>query len=198
MLRIGITGGIGTGKSTIGRIFELLGIPVYDADSQAKKLMVNNSALKKSIINVFGKDSYLGDELNREYLGEKIFKDEKRVNQLNALVHPAVALDFKYWCSDKELKYVIKEAALLFETGSYQDLDFTILVVAPEDLRINRIKKRDPQRSKELIQNIIDNQIDVEKAKSYADFIIFNDETHMIIPQVLTIHDRIIKKGLTH
>ena len=195
MLRVGITGGIGTGKSTISRIFELLGVPVYDADSKAKWLMANSPMLKTSIIALFGEESYQGDEVNREYLAEAVFSNEKSLNKLNALVHPAVAADFTTWCANKETNYVLKEAALLIESGSYRELDKLIVVAAPDQLRISRVLARDRQRSREQINQIINKQIEPGKAKSYADFIIHNDESNLIIPQVLSIHQKIMIKG---
>ena len=195
LLRIGITGGIGSGKSTVAHIFSLLGVPVYNADDRAKWLMVNDDSLVSSIITEFGSDSYIDGQLNRQYLAEKVFKDEDLVKKLNALVHPAVASDFAGWSSEYNSGYVLKEAALLFETGSYLELDATILITAPFELRIKRIQNRDPQRSIEQIENIIARQIDVAKAKTLASYAIDNNESKLIIPQVLRVHNTIQKKG---
>ena len=188
LLRIGITGGIGSGKSTVARIFSLLGVPVYNADERAKWLMVHDENLISNIITQFGQDSYIDGQLNRQYLAEKVFKDELLVEKLNTLVHPAVASDFADWSSNYSSGYVLKEAALLFETGSYNELDATILVASPIELRIKRIEKRDPQRSREQIENIISRQIAIDEALSLADYVIDNDDSKLLIPQVLGLH----------
>jgi len=194
LLRIGITGGIGSGKSTVARIFSLLGVPVYNADERAKWLMVHDENLISNIITQFGQDSYIDGQLNRQYLAEKVFKDELLVEKLNTLVHPAVASDFADWSSNYSSGYVLKEAALLFETGSYNELDATILVASPIELRIKRIEKRDPQRSREQIENIISRQIAIDEALSLADYVIDNDDSKLLIPQVLGLHRLTITK----
>ncbi len=193
LLRIGITGGIGSGKSTVARIFSLLGVPVYNADERAKWLMVHDENLISNIITQFGQDSYIDGQLNRQYLAEKVFKDELLVEKLNTLVHPAVASDFADWSSNYSSGYVLKEAALLFETGSYNELDATILVVSPLEIRVKRIEERDPQRSREQIENIISRQIAIDEALSLADYVIDNDDSKLLIPQVLGLH-RILQK----
>ncbi|HAQ39268.1 MAG TPA: dephospho-CoA kinase, partial [Saprospirales bacterium] len=136
MLKIGVTGNIGSGKSQVCRIFELLGIPVYYADEKAKELMINNKDLVSSIKTLIGTESYFSDGgLNTAFISERIFKDKSLLEQLNAWVHPAVAFDFMDWCLAQQSQYVIKEAALLYESGSYKDLDEIIMVTAPEKLR---------------------------------------------------------------
>ena len=188
LLRIGITGGIGSGKSTVARIFSLLGVAVYNADERAKWLMAHDKKLISNIITQFGQDSYIDGELNKQYLADKVFKDELLVKKLNAQVHPAVASDFADWSSNYNSGYVLKEAALLFETKSYRELDATILVVSPIELRIKRIKKRDPQRSTEQIENIIARQMATAEALDLADYVIDNDDSKLLIPQVLELH----------
>ena len=188
LLRIGITGGIGSGKSTVARIFSLLGVAVYNADERAKWLMAHDKKLISNIITQFGQDSYIDGELNKQYLADKVFKDELLVKKLNAQVHPAVARDFANWSSHYNSGYVLKEAALLFETKSYRELDATILVVSPIELRIKRIKKRDPQRSTEQIENIIARQMATAEALDLADYVIDNDNSKLLIPQVLELH----------
>lgn len=194
-LRVGITGGIGTGKSTVSLIFKLMGVPVYDADSMAKKLMVEDESLIASIKAEFGNETYVGGKLNRQFLAERVFKNAPLLEKLNALVHPAVAKHFTNWTTKYSSGYILKEAALLFETGSFQDLDYVILVRSPNETRIKRIKERDPQRSSEQILSIIDRQMTVDEALTLADFVIDNDESQMLIPQVLQLHNKLIKKG---
>jgi dephospho-CoA kinase len=194
-LRVGLTGGIGTGKSTVALIFKSLGVPVYDADSMAKKLMEEDEELISSIKAEFGDETYVGDKLNRQFLAERVFNNEPLLAKLNAMVHPAVAEHFTNWTTQYSSGYILKEAALLFETGSYNELDYVILVQSPIETRIERIKKRDPQRSSEQILSIIERQMPVAKAVELADFVINNDETHMLIPQVLQLQNKLITKG---
>jgi len=196
-LRVGLTGGIGTGKSTVAQIFKLFGVPIYDADSRAKRLMEEDNNLKVAIKDEFGIESYSSGKLNRSFLAERVFKHPEELNKLNALVHPSVAQDFEQWTGAYDNMYIIKEAALLFETGSYQELDYVVLVRSPLETRIERISHRDPQRSREQILDIIDRQMSVDKAKGMADFIIENDESHMLIPQVNDLHNMLMKKRLT-
>ena len=194
-LRVGITGGIGTGKSTVTQIFKLLGVPVYDADTIAKNLMEEDEDLISSIKEAFGSDSYSSGKLDRQFLAEKVFGNEDLLEKLNALVHPVVAAHFAKWTNQFSDQFILKEAALLFETGSYHDLDYVILVQSPLETRLERIKSRDSQRSSEQILNIIERQMPVEEAIGLADFIIQNDESHMLIPQVLELQKKLIKKG---
>ena len=196
-LRVGLTGGIGTGKSTVAQIFKLSGVPVYDADSMAKRLMEDDEELVASIKEEFGSSSYSAGKLNRQFLAERVFNNEQLLAKLNTIVHPFVAGHFDNWVNQLSNQYIIKEAALLFETGSYQELDYVILVQSPLETRINRVKYRDPQRSSEQILSIIERQIPVAEAIGLADFIINNDELQMLIPQVLELHMKLIKKGLT-
>ncbi|MBN7809473.1 dephospho-CoA kinase [Algoriphagus sp. H41] len=188
-LRIGITGGIGSGKSTVGRIFHILGIPIYSADDRAKWLMANDAALKGQISATFGLESYLEDgSLNRAFLAEKVFSDPEKVKQINALVHPAVGRDFHGWAENQNAPYVLKEAALLFETGSYRELDKIINVSSPLKIRIARILMRDPHRSESQVNHIIDQQMPDEEKNEKADFVIKNSDNKLLIPQVLEIH----------
>jgi len=196
-LRVGLTGGIGTGKSTVAQIFKLLGVPVYDADSMAKRLMEEDEELITAIKAEFGGNSYSDGKLNRQFLAEKVFSNEDLLEKLNALVHPFVAVHFGNWANQFRDQYILKEAALLFETGSYRELEYVILVLSPLETRIDRIKNRDPQRSSEQILSIIERQIPVPEAIGLADFIINNDESHMLIPQVLQLQKKLIERGLT-
>lgn len=188
MLQLGITGGIGSGKSTVCKIFQTLAVPIYDADSRAKQLMTTEKALVVSIKKEFGEASYLpGGELNRAYLAEAAFSSVELTKKLNALVHPAVARDYMAWAEAQTSPYTIKEAALLIESGSYQQLDKLIVVTAPIDLRIARIKKRDPFRTESEIRNIMAKQLSDQEREDRADFIIKNDESELLTAQVLDL-----------
>lgn len=188
MLKIGVTGNIGSGKSQICRIFELLGIPVYYADEKAKELMINNKDLVNSIKTLIGSGAYLSDGgLDRAYISEQVFIDKGLLEKLNALVHPAVAIDFKTWCLAQKSLYVIKEAALLFESGSYKDLDEIVMVTAPEKLRIQRVIGRDRMTEHQVllrIRNQMDENLKIEK----ADYIIQNDGDTFLVRQILKLH----------
>lgn len=189
-LQIGITGGIGSGKSTVCRIFETLGISVYDADSHAKELMTTDGILVNEIKKEFGTLSYNPDgSLNRAFLARTVFNDEKRLATLNKLVHPRVGLDYKAWADQKKHQpYILKEAALLFESGTSQSLDAIIVVHANTELRINRVLKRDLHRTREQVLAIIAHQMPEEEKLKRADYVIRNDETTLLIPQVLKLH----------
>lgn len=193
-LQIGITGGIGSGKSLVTKIFACLGIPVYDADSHAKELMTTDGILISQIKKEFGDLSYLNDgTLNRKYLSEVVFNQQEKLDILNGLVHPRVRHDFVQWSdrySDKP--YVIREAALLFETGVYRLLDRTVVVYAPEDVRIRRVMKRD-NRPEAQVRAIIRKQLSEEEKKALADDIIYNDDSILVIPQVLALHHRLLQ-----
>lgn len=190
---VGITGGIGSGKSTACRIFSILGVPIYYADDRAKWLMANDEELKAGIISNFGTESYSPDgSLNRAYLASVVFADENKIAVINSLVHPAVKKDFENWASDQKTAYVLKEAALLFETGSYQDLDKIINVSAPLKTRITRVLMRDRHRSEQQVNEIIDKQWSDEEKNQKADYVIKNNENKLLIPQVLEIHKKLL------
>ncbi len=191
---IGITGGIGSGKTTVCNIFKSLGIPVYDADAQAKILMYRNPALKKSIKSLLGDEAYhRNGRLNRAYVAQKIFSDKKLLAGINGLVHPAVYADSSLWFSEQTAPYALKEAALLVENGSYKKLDGLIVVSAPEETRIARVVKRD-RTSEVSVRQRIKNQLP-EKAKTkVADFIIYNDGSQSLLQQVQAIHKKLIAK----
>lgn len=193
-LQIGITGGIGSGKTLVTKIFACLGIPVYDADSHAKELMTTDGILISQIKKEFGDLSYLSDgTLNRKYLGEVVFNQQEKLDILNGLVHPRVRHDFAQWTDRyKDKPYVIREAALLFETGVYRLLDRTIVVYAPEDVRVRRVMKRD-HRHEAQVRAIIQKQLSEEEKKALADDIIYNDDSILVIPQVLALHHRFLQ-----
>ena len=182
---VGVTGGIGSGKSVVCQVFECLGTPVYYADSRAKWLMSNDPELKLKIVDTFGEESFFGDQLNRTFLAKHVFSDKKQLEALNHLVHPAVAQDGLGWQeSHSASKLLVKEAALLYETGSYKQLDHIIVVAAELDLRVKRILARDPQRSRDEVLQIIEKQISQEEKIERADFVIYNDDQHSLIDQV--------------
>ena len=195
-LQIGITGGIGSGKSLVCKIFVQLGVSVYDADSHAKGLMTTDGILVSQIKKEFGDLSYCPDgTLNRAYLAKAVFADEKKLERLNKLVHPRVAADYQGWLNGRlNDAYVLKEAALLFESGSYRTLDKTIVVSAPVSLREKRVLLRDVHRTVEQFRQIVEKQMTEEEKLKRADYIIVNDDANLVIPQVLELHDR-FKQG---
>ena len=186
-----MTGGIGSGKSLICRIFATLGVPVYDADSHAKELMTTDGILISQIKKEFGELSYLGDGvLNRKYLSKEVFQDAIKLERLNKLVHPRVAENYNTWVSkNQEANYVVKEAALLIEAKSYQALDKLIVVSAPEKLRVKRVLERDKHRTEKQVYEVISNQIAEAEKLKLADHVIVNDETKLVITQVLELHE---------
>jgi dephospho-CoA kinase len=192
-LQVGITGGIGSGKSLVSHIFKLLGVPIYDADSRAKSIMTTDGILVSQIKKEFGVLSFRADgTLNREYLAEHVFSDPEKLKQLNKLVHPRVGEDYNRWVKDQVSLYVLKEAALLFEAKSNTALDKIIVVSAPEELRIKRVLQRDKHRTVQQIKDIIGSQLKEEEKLELADHIIVNDESKPVIPQVLALHQQFL------
>lgn len=193
MLKIGVTGGIGSGKTIVCEIFELFGIPVFYADAVAKEVMITDDELKKGIIGAFGLQAFSQTGiLNRKYIADIVFYDKKALELLNALVHPAVFRAFDSWVlKHSDAPYVLKEAALLFESGSYKMCTHTILVKAPEPLKISRVMKRDGITEAEVRLRMARQLNDSEKEK-LADYIILNDEEQLLIPQVLKLHEQFI------
>lgn len=192
MLHIGITGGIGSGKSLICRIFQTLGIPVYEADLRARALMQTDEALMADIRSHFGSEAYQDGLLNRSYIAAQVFGRPERLALLNHLVHPKVGEDFARWSREQDGKapYVLKEAALLFETGSYKELDEVIVVIAPLDLRITRIRRRDVSRSEDEIRQIIARQWSDEQRIALNPHVIHNGEGDAVLSQVLALDQR--------
>jgi len=190
---VGITGGIGSGKSTVCRIFQILGIPIYEADSRAKWLMQNNETLKNDIKKNFGDASYdAKGNLNRKYLASQVFNQGEKVKILNQLVHPKVGEDFQNWINEQNTPYLLNEAALMFESGRFQYLDKVITVFAPEEVRLKRVLTRDPQRSENEVKSIMQKQLSEEEKLKRADFVVYNDEKQMLISQVLELHQKIL------
>lgn len=192
---IGITGGIGTGKSLVCRIFESMGVQVYDADSRAKYLINNDKTIKEGLINLFGPDVYQNGQYNRDLVSQRIFQDKHLLDSLNNIVHPAVGNDFKDWCKKhSEAPFLLKEAALLVENGTYKDLDGLIVVDASKEIRIKRIEKRDTHRTKADIEKIIELQLPQTDKLKVADFVIDNNDDEFVILQVENIFNKITKK----
>lgn len=192
MLRIGLTGGIGSGKTTVAQIFGVLGIPVYSSDDAAKRLMNEDEDLKKKIIESFGKESYQNGELNRKYVANEAFSDPEKIKLLNSMVHPATIKDATAWMEKQNAPYVIKEAALIFESGSDEFLDYVIGVKSPLNLRIERTMKRNNVTAEEVASRMKLQMDEVEKMNR-CDFIIVNDEKEMLIPQVLSLHQKFLE-----
>jgi dephospho-CoA kinase len=191
-LWVGITGGIGSGKSTVCQLFRLLGIPVYSADDRAKQLMASDPTLKKQLLEEFGADSYLSNgSINRAYLAEKVFSDPEKVKKINSFVHPAVGKDFRQWAENQSAPYLLKEAALLFETGAAEELDRVITVSSPLKIRMARVLARDPHRNEAQVNQIINQQLPDEQKNELADFVIKNTDTKLLTPQVLDIHRKL-------
>lgn len=191
MLKIGLTGGIGSGKSTVAAIFEVLGIPVYYSDVASKRLMIENEELKSSIVKHFGAEAYSGDILNREFLASQVFNDNKRMALLNSLVHPATIKDAADWTARQTSPYTIKEAALIFESGSNKYLDYVIGVEAPQALRIQRAMDRD-NISAQQVEDRMSKQMDEYEKMRLCNFVIVNDEQQLIIPQVIFLHEKFL------
>lgn len=197
MLKVGITGGIGSGKSTVSRIFEILGIPVYYADERAKDILVRDQELATAVRQHFGPETYdANGALNRKYLGSIVFNDKDKLALLNSLVHPATIRDSNLWAGQQTAPYVLKEAALLFESESFHYLDKVIGVYAPQPLRILRVMKRDNATREEVLARM-HKQIDEKIKMRLCDYVIQNDEQQLVIPQVLALHEQLLQLAAT-
>jgi dephospho-CoA kinase len=195
MFKVGVTGGIGSGKSVVCSIFRNLEIPVYDADREARRIIAEDPGVRRELVHRFGPQVFRRSELDRRYLADRIFADPDARLFVNGLVHPRVWEDFRGWIGRQEGPYVLEEAALLFESGAWKEMDFNVLVTAGEGIRIGRIMKRDGLTRKE-VQARIASQIDPAEAAKMADFTIRNDGKEFLIPQVLSA-DRLIRQGMT-
>lgn len=191
MLKIGLTGGIGSGKTTVAKVFETLGIPVYFADDATKRLMNSNNALKALVIQHFGEVSYINGKLNRKYIADIVFNDKEKLALLNSITHPATIEDANEWIQQQSSPYIIKEAALLFETEAAKHLDYFIGVSASLETRIKRVMKRDGLSEAEIMKRI-NRQMNEEEKMKRCDFIITNNDEEMVIPQVLSTHEKIL------
>jgi len=194
VLRIGVTGGIGSGKSTVCAVFSQLGIPVYSADSAAKRLMREDAALRSEILEAFGPQSYSGTEPNRAFLAAAVFGNPEKREILNQLVHPAVFKDFEHWCAQQHAPYVIKEAAIMFESGSYKQVHEVVAVTAPLELRIQRVMERDGSSREEILKRI-QAQMPQEEVVKRAHDVINNDGTHSLIRQVVGLHRQFLARA---
>jgi dephospho-CoA kinase len=190
MLKIGLTGGIGSGKTTVAQIFEVLGIPVYYADQAAKDLMNTSPKLRQEITDLLGAAAYKDGFLDRAYVAGLVFKDPEKLSRLNKIVHPATIQDANEWMKRQKTPYAIKEAALIFEGGLEQYFDFIIGVTAPESLRVERTITRDNLSSEEVLQRMRQQMDDREKM-SRCDFVVTNDDQQAVLPQVLAIHEKL-------
>ena len=189
---IGLTGGIGSGKSTVAKIFAQLGIPVLDADATAKAIMNEDHSVKTKLIELFGEDAYKENQLNRPYIAQLVFEDAFKLQQLNAIIHPITIQYAKEWASKQSAPYVIKEAALFFESGSSEGVEKIIGVTAPKHIRIQRVMQRDQITREDVIKRM-EHQLEDSLKMKLCDWVIQNDDMHLLIPQVLAIHQEISK-----
>lgn len=189
---VGLTGGIGSGKTTVAKMFQHLGVPVYIADVEAKKLTNRSKVIRRKLISLLGEKAYKKDEINRKYVADKIFSNSELLKQVNDIIHPKVRTHFNRWLKRQEAPYVIKEAAILFENSGYKECDQTILVIAPKDQRIQRLLNRDVT-SVQQIENRMKNQWADEKKVPLADYVIHNIDLDKTRMQVTDIHDVILK-----
>ena len=192
MKKIGLTGGIGSGKTTISKVFELLKTPIYNSDNVAKNFISKNSYVKKQIFKSFGKEVMTNNKIDNKKLSTLIFNDIKKINIINNIIHPLVKEDFNKWCKKSKSKYIIKESALLFSSNSYLELDEIIFVKSPIETRIQRVMKRD-NRTKKQVKSIIKNQNSDEFLEKSCKYIIYNDEEKFLTPQIIKLHEIFIK-----
>ena len=188
MIKVGLTGGIGSGKTTVAKIFKQFGVPVYFSDDRAKDLMLNNQFLRESLISLFGDKVIVDGFLNRSYIASKVFTNAKELIKLNALVHPFVQRDFDVWSASQTSNYVLKEAAIIFETGADKLLDKVVLVESPKLLKVSRIMNRDGVTEEKVFKRMSMQWPDSQK-RNNADYIIQNDEKSSLINQILKFHD---------
>ena len=195
MIKVGITGGIGSGKSTVCKVFKVLGIPIFEADQVARQLMNSDAKIRIQLIKLFGKSVYLPDQtVDRKFLSGIVFNNPTLLEKLNCIVHPAILYAYAKWCQNQQSPYILHEAAILFESGFYKLMDKTIVVATDEIERIQRVMKRDGA-TEELVRQRIRNQWTDKKRIKLADFVINNNDNELIIPQILNIDKKIRAHG---
>jgi len=190
---VGLTGGIGSGKTTIAKMFEVLGVPIYNADYEAKKIMQSSSIVKDKLVELFGKKSYKNQELNRSFIANIVFRDKNKLNELNRIVHPEVNKHFKDWVKKQNSAYVIQENAIIFENNSLNKFDFIITVFAPKKIKIERVISRD-KTTKELVLARMKNQLDDSLKIKNSDFVISNTDLNLSKNRVVSIHKDLLQK----
>lgn len=189
-MKVGVTGGIGSGKSTIAKAFELLGARVFRADAEGKQILNEDSELQRLLMERFGNAIYGPEGIDRQRLAAIVFEDRSKLEELNKLVHPRVRIRFQKWCEEqKEAPYLLEEAAILFESGGYQEMDHMILVTAPEEMRIQRVMERDGA-SREQVRSRMSEQWSDEEKMPYADTVLPNDDSELLIPKILKLDSR--------
>jgi len=189
---VGLTGGIGSGKTTVGHMFAALGVPIYNSDTEAKKLMETSTEVKKALIDLLGDRAYRGERLNKTYVSKQVFTTKSLLNKINSIVHPAVRKHFLAWAEHQETVYVIQEAAIIFEIGSQDFYDKTILIMAPKDARIERITKRDAGVSTQDIKARMQNQWEDSEKMKRADYIIENLDLKKTEASVFKVHQELL------
>jgi dephospho-CoA kinase len=197
MLKVGITGGIGSGKSLVAQLFTLLNVPVYYADDAAKQIMNTDEDVRKLLIKHFGDDTYIGSNLNRQWLATKVFNNPEQLQLLNSIVHPVVIKHANQWIQQQQTAIVIKEAAIFFESGSYKEMDVMIGVYAPKELRLERVARRDAS-NRVAIEERMSRQMNEEEKMKRCDFVISNNEESLLIPQVIELHNKLLQLAATH
>lgn len=190
MIKIGVTGGIGSGKTLVCKIFEHLGVPVYNSDEQAKQLINQNEQLKHQIITLLGPESYENNQYNSSWVASQVYNNQHLLEKLNQIIHPAVQSSFNSWVEKQTSECVIQEAAILFESGAATFLDVKITVSAPKELRIKRVMQRN-KISRNQVLNIMDKQLPEQELIKNSDYVILNDEEHSLIEQVVGIHQKL-------
>jgi dephospho-CoA kinase len=193
-MRVGVTGGIGSGKSSVCKVFSILGVPVFDADEEARKLTESDRGVKKRLCDIAGKDLYLSGSLNRKLLASLIFNDKKMLEEVNMLIHPLIFEEFGRWASEQDAPYVILEAAILFESGANELVDRVIVVTAPEDERVERVTVRSSMTMGEVSARIR-NQFSQEELAARADYVIKNGDRDFILPAIIEIHEDLLKRS---
>jgi len=191
MIRVGLTGGIGSGKTTVARVFRTLGIPVFEADAEGRRIMQEDAAVIKAVTERFGTSVVRNGAIDRATLASIVFKDPSALKDLNAIIHPAVRTGFLRWAAEQNAPYVIMEAAVMAENGGHRTMDQVIVVTAPAELRIQRVMARDGV-GRDAVDARMANQVgDAERLK-LADHVIHNDDQQLVIPQILAVHQALL------